>query len=46
MEKPYIIAIVGSLRKDSYNKQLAVAAQSVVVTWQNWRYWTIPMFRC
>lgn len=30
MEKPYIIAIVGSLRKDSYNKQLAVAAQSVV----------------
>lgn len=30
MEKPYIIAIVGSLRQDSYNRQLALAAQAAV----------------
>lgn len=30
MKKPYIIAIVGSLRKDSYNKQLAQKAKELI----------------
>ncbi len=30
MKKTYIAAIVGSLRKDSYNRQLALAAKTIV----------------
>lgn len=30
MEKPHIIAIVGSLRKESYNLQLASAVREII----------------
>ena len=47
MDKPKIVAIVGSLRKDSYNKQLALATQKLIgdrADFQLLDYADVPLF--
>jgi hypothetical protein len=40
-----ILAIVGSLRKESYNRQLALARAEAVGMLPNLKFWNMRIFR-